>query len=106
MPAYYSVFITLEEFYPTRHLPLRSVYDAFLTNNFKFYTKYPAQDKESGKDYQNQWEGIISWNQERLNKNFELGWTQHWQENYQQFLLRHPLYSHCRVITSSSYISV
>ena len=112
MPAYYSVFITLKEFYPNKHPPLISIYNAFLTNDFEFDGKYPTKDKKSGKDYWSEWEGydewesIISWNQERLNRNFKLGWTQHWKEGYQQFLLKHPLYSHCRVITSSDNIMV
>ena len=112
MPAYYTVFITLEEFYPTRHLPLSFVYDAFLTNDFKFDGKYPTKDKKSGEDYQSgwfgddEWKSIIDWNQKRLDTNFKSGWTQHWKEDYQQFLLKHPLYSHCRVITSSDDIIV
>lgn len=112
MPAYYSIFITLEEFHSTRHVPLTSVYSEFLDNDFEFGGKYPIHDKVSGKDHlpqwkdDDEWESIISWNQERLDKNFRLGWTQHWREGYQQFLLRHPFYSHCRVITSSNNIMV
>jgi hypothetical protein len=41
---------------------------------------------------------VICWNQERLDRDFELGYTEHVSNNYRQVLLRHPQYSECRVI--------
>jgi hypothetical protein len=41
---------------------------------------------------------VIHWNQERLDRDFELGFTEHVSNDYRQVLLRHPQYSECRVI--------
>lgn len=104
--------MTLQEFSPKRDISLSSIYGALLINDFKFGGKYPVDDWENGGDYRNEWknhdewECIISWNQERIDRNFRIGWTQNWKEDYQQFLLHHPLFKECRVITSSSHISI
>jgi hypothetical protein len=41
---------------------------------------------------------VIHWNQERLARDFALGFTEHVSNDYRQVLLRHPQYSECRVI--------
>src|SRR5260370_24878776 len=47
-------------------------------------------------------EEVIRWNQERLDRNFELGYTEHVSNNYRQVLLRHSRYYQCRVIINNS----
>jgi hypothetical protein len=79
---------------------------ALLSDDFKFGGIFSEEDTRNGEDYHNEWSSITCWNQERLKKNFELGWTQNSRKGYQQFLLLNPFYEHCRVITSSKYISV
>jgi hypothetical protein len=106
MPPYYEVFMTLEEFSPQRHLPLSPLYQALLIGDFRFGGIFPTKDTRNGGDYRKEWSSIARWNQERLDKNFKLSWTQNSRKGYQQFLLLHPFYNHCRVITSSKYISV
>jgi hypothetical protein len=44
---------------------------------------------------------VVHWNQERLDRDFELGYTEDVSNNYRQLLLRHPQYSECRVIIHS-----
>ena len=105
MPAYYSVFFTLEEFYPQLSLPLVSIYEALLSE-FKFGGEFRAKDIENGKSHQDQLKSIIAWNQKRIDKNFRLGFRQHRRHDYRQFLLMNSFYDHCRVITSRKYISV
>ena len=106
MPPYYSIFFSLEEYSSQRCISLSSIYKALFTNDFVFKDKYSTENKEISNNYQQNLESIISWNQKIFNKNFRLGWTQHQREDYQQFLLKHPLFNHCRVITSSKYISL
>jgi hypothetical protein len=109
MPPYYSTTMTLKEFYPERSLPLLPVYEALLIDGFKYGFKYgkdPLTETEDGGDYCDDLNSIARWNQELLDKNFQLGWTQHYREGYQQFLLLNSFYEHCRVITSSQYIRI
>lgn len=40
---------------------------------------------------------IVDWNQQRLERKFVLGYTEHISLDYVQILLAHPLYSHCRL---------
>lgn len=98
--------MTLEEFSSKRSVPLSYLYKMMLVNDFKFGGKYPNDNQNNFANCHNNLENIISWNQELLDKNFRLGWTQNCREGYQQFLLLHPFYKHCRIITSSKYISL
>jgi hypothetical protein len=105
MPPYYQTMMTLKEFSPERNLPLLPVYEALLIDGFR-YGGNPFKEMESGENYCDELNSIAYWNQELLDKNFKLGWTQNSHEGYQQFLLLNSFYEHCRVITSSQFISV
>src|SRR5262249_16020382 len=46
-------------------------------------------------------EEVIRWNQERLDRDFELGYTEDVSNEYRQVLLLHPRYDECRVIINN-----
>lgn len=68
MPAYYSVFFTLEEFHLQRSLPLVSIYEALLSE-FKFGGEFGAEDYVNVENFHNSLESIIAWNQTKIDKN-------------------------------------
>ncbi|MCE9555240.1 MAG: hypothetical protein K8T91_17965 [Planctomycetes bacterium] len=92
MPPYYSVAFQYE---PAAVRPdfLRDLYSLMLRGEFT-YGGVLAWGCRGDLTL----DQVIQWNQERLDKDFELGFTEHVSNNYRQVILRHPQYSQCRVI--------
>jgi hypothetical protein len=91
MPAYFSLTFG----YRAATIPpdfVARTYESFFQSGFPFKCVYawgcPADMPLPA---------IIEWNQRRLERGFELGFTQHVSHDYRQLLLSHPAYRECRL---------
>lgn len=89
MPAYFSVEFSFkyEVLYPTF---VMDIYNLFFKNGFSFMKSYFDNDNLSIDE-------IIEWNQRHLQNKFRLGYTQHYNKDYKQILLKHNGYEELRL---------
>jgi hypothetical protein len=92
VPAYYSVGFQYER-EAVRATFLRNLYSAMLRGRFA-YGGVLAWGCRGDLTL----DEVINWNQERLDRDFELGYTEDVSNDYRQVLLCHTQYSECRVI--------
>lgn len=92
MPAYYSVGFQYE-WAAVRPGFLRDLYAAMLGGEFAYggVLAWGCRGDLTLNE-------VIGWNQERLDRDFELGYTEHVSNNYRQVLLLHSRYRECRVL--------
>ncbi len=95
MPAYYSVGFQYERA-AVGHDYLRALYSAMLQGDFT-YGGVLAWGCRGDLTL----EEVIRWNQERLDRDFELGYTEDVSNDYRQVLLRHAQFRECRVIVGN-----
>ena len=102
MPAYYTVSFQYERATLDPNY-LSAVYSAMLQGGFTYGGVLAWGCRgDMGLDE------VIRWNQERLDRDFELGYTEDVSNDYRQVLLHHPQYRECRVLilNGSRLISV
>ena len=92
MPAYYSVGFQHERA-SVRPGFLRDLYATMLSGEFA-YGGVLAWGCRGDLTL----DAVIDWNQERLDRDFELGYTEHVSNNYRQILLLNHRYRECRVL--------
>jgi len=91
MPPYYHLNFGVRD---TNIQPgfVASVYETIFAAGFSFTGVSPWGCPPDMK-----LDAIVDWNQQRLERKFELGFNDHVSLDYRQILLAHPLYSHCRL---------
>ena len=92
MPAYFAVGFQYKR-HRLRPDYLRAVYSAMLQGKFT-YGGVLAWGCQGNLEL----EDVIRWNQERFNRDFQLGYREDVSNDYRQLLLRHGQYRECRVI--------
>jgi hypothetical protein len=92
MPAYWKLSLS----YSRAALPpdfIRCLYQTMLDGDFAYggvLAWYCPGDLEL--------EEVIRWNQERLDRDFVLGFKEHVANDYRQIIAKHPRFRECRVI--------
>lgn len=88
MPAYYSISILFEraDIYPTF---VKDFYQSLDCAGLKFKSGYWGFENDT-------YQEITEWNQNLLEKNFELGYTEHHSHDYKQVVFNYNGYSEVR----------
>jgi hypothetical protein len=92
MPAYYTVGLQYDRA-AVRPDFLRNLYATMMHGDFNYGGVLPWGCRGNLTLHE-----VIRWNQERLDRDFELGFTEDVSNDYRQVLLHHPQYSECRLI--------
>lgn len=95
MPAYATVEFEILRKNLTETL-VKEFYDSFFVHGLNFEKVFAW-----GCDENLQIEEVIAWNQEKLNNNFKLGFTQDVSHNYRQILISGSPYSECRLFITN-----
>ena len=101
MPSYFNISAEWEKIIKEESF-LLSIYNSLFSNGFTFKSvlEWGCSGDLSIND-------IITWNQEKLNKRFRLGYSEDVSNDYRQFYLSHSLFDNIRVITDYSlHISI
>ncbi len=86
MPAYFSLTFELNK----SHNAMKDFYENLIYAGLVFQSGYCGFENE-------RFEDIITWNQNKLDENFELGYTEHHSHDYRQMLFHYVDFSEVRV---------
>jgi hypothetical protein len=92
MPPYFSLTLGFRSSAITTDY-VKAVYEAVFSAGFPFKGVLPW-----GAPADMKLDAITVWNQERLQRGFQLGFSEDVSNGYRQIVLDHPAYHHCRLL--------
>lgn len=93
MPPYYSVYYSFPYSSFSQHF-VKTIYETI-------FVYFPFQSGYWGSE-NNSLDEIMNWNTDLLNRRFELGYNDHYKNDYKQLLLHSEVHSHLRLFWNFS----